>query len=263
MEFIPERGTVFIDAGSTTVCVAKHLNLMSGLTIITNSILAATKLSDAHNRIMVLGGILRGDILGTHGAWAAMALRSILIDVALLDSSGVKGFDGLVVNDLNDVEFKRAVMERSKTKIVLADSSKLHISFRYHFLLRLGRHERPHYQRRRRSEEAREDPETDQDYLRLKRHIQIHRLRRHQATNPDRRLGLTAVGNGPDDHIVHKNPLIKRANPPVTRHPPYPADAAVTCRPCGPFRHWPGFKSHTFHGTIRGHLLFPRRTSNA
>ncbi len=128
VEFIPEQGTVFVDAGSTTVCVAKHLNLMTGLTILTNSILAASKLSDANNRIMVLGGILRGDILGTHGSWAAMALRSILIDVALLDSSGVKGFDGPVVNDLNDVEFKRAVMERSKTKIVLADSSKLHIS---------------------------------------------------------------------------------------------------------------------------------------
>ncbi len=126
--FIPAGGTVFIDAGSTTVCVAKHLNTMSGLTILTNSILAASKLSDAQNRIMVLGGILRGDILGTHGAWASMALRTILIDVAFLDSSGVKGFNGPVVNELNDIEFKRAVMERAKTRIVLADSSKLLIS---------------------------------------------------------------------------------------------------------------------------------------
>lgn len=30
-----------------------------------------------------------------------------------------------MANDLNDIEFKRAVIERSKTRIVLADSSKL------------------------------------------------------------------------------------------------------------------------------------------
>lgn len=98
---------------------------MSGLTILTNSIFAASKLSDAQNRIMVIGGILRGDILGTHGAWASMVLRTILIDAAFLDCSGVKGFDGPVANDLNDIEFKRAVIDRAKTKIVLADSSKL------------------------------------------------------------------------------------------------------------------------------------------
>lgn len=125
VDFVPEGGTVFLDAGSTTVCLAKHLNIMSGLTILTNSVLAASMLSDAKNHIMVIGGILRGGILGTHGAWASMALRTILIDVAFLDCSGVKGFDGPVANDLNDIEFKRAVIERAKTKIVLADSSKL------------------------------------------------------------------------------------------------------------------------------------------
>jgi len=128
IELIPERGTIFLDAGSTTVCMAKYLNLMSGLTILTNSILAASKLSESGNCVMVIGGILRGDILGTHGAWAAMALRTILIDVAFLDCSGVKGFDGPVGNHLSDIEFKRAVIARANKKIVLADSRKLQTS---------------------------------------------------------------------------------------------------------------------------------------
>lgn len=127
-EFIPENGTVFMDAGSTTVCLAKYMNMMSGLTILTNSILGASKLSESNNRVMILGGMLRGDILGTHGAWASMALRTMLIDVAFLDCSGVKGFDGPVGNNLNDIEFKRAVIDRAQTKIVLADSSKLNKS---------------------------------------------------------------------------------------------------------------------------------------
>lgn len=125
VEFVPENGTLFMDAGSTTVCLAKYLNMMSGLTILTNSILAASKVAESNNRIMVIGGILRGDILGTHGAWATSALRTILIDVAFLDCSGVKGFDGPVGNHLSDIEFKRAVIDRSKTRIVLADGSKL------------------------------------------------------------------------------------------------------------------------------------------
>jgi DeoR family fructose operon transcriptional repressor len=123
--YIPENGTIFLDAGTTTVCVAKYLNLMSGLTILTNSVLAASKLAQSNNRVMVIGGVLRGDILGTSGPWATMVLRTMLIDVAFLDSSGFGGGDGPFSTDLNDVEFKRAVIDRAKTKIVLADSGKL------------------------------------------------------------------------------------------------------------------------------------------
>ena len=124
-EFVPQNGVVFIDAGTTTVCMAKYLNLMSGLTILTNSVLAASKLAQSNNQVMVIGGTLRGDILGTSGPWATMVLRTMLLDVAFLDCSGFAGFNGPCSTDLSDIEFKRGVIDRAKTKIVLADSAKL------------------------------------------------------------------------------------------------------------------------------------------
>lgn len=128
LDFIPERATVFVDCGSTAVCAARQLSVRSGLTVVTDSVLVAGTLADSGNRVMLLGGVLNGGSMGTAGLWAANALKSISIDVALLDCSGIKGFEGPVVNDLADAELKRVVLERSKFKIVIADGSKFEVS---------------------------------------------------------------------------------------------------------------------------------------
>lgn len=128
MDFVPERSTVFIDCGSTAVCAARQLSVRSGLTVITGSLLVAGILSESANRVMLLGGALNGESMGTSGIWASSAMKSIFVDVALLDCSGVKGFDGPVVNDFANAELKRVVLERSKLKVVIADSTKFEIS---------------------------------------------------------------------------------------------------------------------------------------
>ena len=124
LEMIPERATVFLDCGSTTVCAARQLSVRGGLTIVTPSLMVAHELAASGNKVMLLGGVLSQDSMGTFGLWTTGALKSIRIDVALLDSSGIKGFDGPVVNDFADAEVKGVVVERSNFKIVLADSSK-------------------------------------------------------------------------------------------------------------------------------------------
>ncbi len=124
LEFVPDRATVFLDCGSTTVCAARLLALRSGFTVVTHSILVANELSSSGNKVMLMGGVLSEESMGTYGLWTANALKSIRIDVALLDSSGIKGFDGPVVNDFADAEVKRLVVERSGFRVVVADSSK-------------------------------------------------------------------------------------------------------------------------------------------
>lgn len=124
LELVPDRATVFIDSGSTTVCAARQLAVRSGFTVVTHSVLVATELAESGNKVMLMGGVLSEESMGTLGLWTVNALKSIRIDVALLDSSGIKGFDGPVVNDFADAEVKRVVVERSNFRIVVADSSK-------------------------------------------------------------------------------------------------------------------------------------------
>lgn len=128
LELLPDAATVFMDCGSTIVCAARRLAARSGFTVITASILIANELSASGNKVMLLGGVLSDDSMGTYGLWAVRALNSIRIDVALLDSSGFAGFEGPVVNDLADAEIKRVVVERAKFKAVLADNSKFDLS---------------------------------------------------------------------------------------------------------------------------------------
>jgi Transcriptional regulators of sugar metabolism len=128
LEYIPRASTVFVDSGSTAVCAAKQLAFHTGLTIVTHSVLVASELAESGNKVMLLGGILHPESMGSHGLWAANALKSILIDVAVIDSSGFKGFDGPVVNDFADAEVKGMVVQRSKLKVVIADSSKFSTS---------------------------------------------------------------------------------------------------------------------------------------
>lgn len=124
LEYLPEKGVVFLDSGSTVSCFARLLNRRSGLTIVTNSIIVANTLSDSGNAVHLTGGQLRGDTLGTVGMWTATLLRTIRVDVAVLGSSGFKGFSGPAVEEFADAEVKKVAIERSSRVVVVADSSK-------------------------------------------------------------------------------------------------------------------------------------------
>lgn len=123
-EFMPEKGVVFLDCGSTLSCLARLLATRSGLVVVTNSILVANILLDSNHRIFMTGGQLRGDTSGAVGMWAENCLKSIRIDMAFLGSSGFMGFDGPAVQEFSDAEVKRAVMARSAFTMVVADSTK-------------------------------------------------------------------------------------------------------------------------------------------
>lgn len=124
LAFLPDKGVVYLDCGSTVSCLARPLLARSGLVIVTSSIIVANTLADSENTVYLTGGMLRGDTLGTVGMWTDSALMSIRIDVAVLGSSGFRDFEGPAVDAFADAEVKRAVMRRSRFNLLLADKSK-------------------------------------------------------------------------------------------------------------------------------------------
>lgn len=124
ISFIQNKAAIFIDAGSTTLCLAKMLYLKKGLTIITTSISAANVLANSKNKVYMSGGKLNNTTMSLEGFGATDFLSKIKVDIAFLGSSGFMGHCGPVSIDFSDADVKKTMINNSKLTIVLADSNK-------------------------------------------------------------------------------------------------------------------------------------------
>jgi DeoR/GlpR family transcriptional regulator of sugar metabolism len=124
MEFIPKESVILLDAGSTTLLLAKQLLTREGLTIITNSMSVCNVLSASNNYVYITGGQVKGVTMSLVGLWANYCLDTILIDTAFLGTSGFQNFSGPSAESFQEAEMKKKILQRSNISIVLSDSSK-------------------------------------------------------------------------------------------------------------------------------------------
>ena len=124
MDFIPEKSVILLDAGSTTLLLAKQLLEREGLTVITNSMSVCNVLSSSKNYVYITGGQVKGITMSLVGLWANSCLETINIDTAFLGTSGFQNFSGPSAESFQEAEMKKKILERSNVSIVLSDSSK-------------------------------------------------------------------------------------------------------------------------------------------
>lgn len=122
--FIPDKGVVYIDAGSTTLALAKLMQIKSGLTIITNSVMVANILAESDNKIYLTGGEFRGNTMALVGLWTNSAINSIRPNIAFMGSSGTKDYNGPCSETFVDAEVKKNIVGRCDQVVVLMDSTK-------------------------------------------------------------------------------------------------------------------------------------------
>ncbi|THU01080.1 DeoR/GlpR transcriptional regulator [Lampropedia puyangensis] len=128
---------LFIDAGTTTAILAQELSLLSGLTIITNSIPIATTLSATqhHNRVanhvVLLGGQVNTEVQCTYGEATLNALHQYHADVALISPVGITAAVGCSSFDAHEFHIAQAMARHADKLVVLADHSKVGVQSRY------------------------------------------------------------------------------------------------------------------------------------
>ena len=124
LRYIPSGSALFLDAGSTTLELARLLRPQSNLRIITNSATIPHALVDSPSSVSCLGGDLRKTSLAFTGPWTLNAIRSFHADVAFL---GMDGLDesGPCTAVFAEAEVKRAMTRSAHQKILLCDSTKL------------------------------------------------------------------------------------------------------------------------------------------
>lgn len=123
-EFIHEKSVIFLDTGSTALCLARLLKNQSGYTIITNSIPVVNELIESDNHVMITGGSIHPEVMCTTGVQTMEFLSRIKVEIAFLGSSGFDRHKGPTSNHFDDSQIKKIVIENAQTNIVLADSSK-------------------------------------------------------------------------------------------------------------------------------------------
>jgi DeoR/GlpR family transcriptional regulator of sugar metabolism len=115
-----------ISAGTTTWTLARALDEVPGLTIVTNSIQVADVLRAAGqpDRTVVLTGGVRTPSDALVGPVAVQSLRSLHLDVVFLGVHGMAEGPGFTTPNLTESETNRALVESGRRLVVLADSTK-------------------------------------------------------------------------------------------------------------------------------------------
>lgn len=126
LAFLPEQGSVLIDAGSTTAKLVESFPGDRELTVYTNTVPhAVALLTRPRLTVFTLGGRLRSNTFAEVGDWAARALAEINVDVVFLGTNGISVTRGLTTPDPTEAAVKRRMLACAQRCILLADHSKI------------------------------------------------------------------------------------------------------------------------------------------
>lgn len=125
-ELVKDGDTISLQAGSTTLQVAKSLRMKNELTVLTNDLDIAQELSRSPGiTVNLSGGILRRGSRVLVGPLAEQTMSQFHVDKAILGVSAISLTEGLTNIDLLDAQIKRAMIKVADEVIVVADHSKL------------------------------------------------------------------------------------------------------------------------------------------
>lgn len=122
---IGNGSSLFLDIGSTTAYIAEALRGHQELLVVTNSVAAAHSLAARNNnRVFMPGGELRSHDGGIFGAQVLEFVSQFRTDFTVLSAAAINAPTGFMLFDMDEAVYSRAIMAKSKTRILAADSTK-------------------------------------------------------------------------------------------------------------------------------------------
>lgn len=124
LDFIATGDTIYLDGGSTVLELARLLRERTNITVVTNSLRAASELAGRGPRLIVIGGELRRLSQTVVGPMTRLVLQELHLDKAFMGTIGVSLKEGMTTTDPGEAFTKECVMNQAQQVILLADSSK-------------------------------------------------------------------------------------------------------------------------------------------
>ena len=122
---VEDGDTIIIDSGTTTLELAKNLTQATNLTVITNALNIAIKLSENKDiKVIVPGGFLRKQSLSLVGTPAEKGFRGYYCDKLFLGVDGLDVNYGLSTPNIEEAHLNQVMIEHARQVILLSDSSK-------------------------------------------------------------------------------------------------------------------------------------------
>ena len=117
--------SLMLDTGSTTTYVARALVNHSDLMVVTNCTdIARTLATRNRNKVYLAGGEFRADDGAIFGPSAIGFVEQFQVRTAILSIGAIQLSDGFMDFHLAEAEFSRAVLNRAKHVMIVADHSK-------------------------------------------------------------------------------------------------------------------------------------------
>jgi DeoR family fructose operon transcriptional repressor len=125
LRYVKDGDTFILDAGSTTYALAMLLNTKARVTVVTNDLKIATKLSENPNiNTICTGGVARTSVYSLQGTLTESFIKDIKVDKTFLGADAINQ-DGVISNvNIEEVAIKKAMIKAADQTILLADSSK-------------------------------------------------------------------------------------------------------------------------------------------
>ena len=133
-DLVNEGDSIIIESGSTTLEMARCLveRDIRKVTVLTNSLAISKELSaNEEIEIIVLGGSLRRQSASLVGSWVSEMLRTVRVDKAFLGANGISADFGISAPNVFTAETRKAMIAAARTRIALADHSKLGVETLY------------------------------------------------------------------------------------------------------------------------------------
>ncbi|MEU0495243.1 DeoR/GlpR family DNA-binding transcription regulator [Mycobacterium sp. NPDC006124] len=136
LRFVPDGGSLLLDAGSTTLRLAEMLPTNRGLVVYTNSWPVGAALHARGVEVVALGGRIRPATMAAVGVLAGQALAGVNVDVAFLGTNALSFDRGLTTPDADEADVKHRMLAAARQRVFLVDSGKFgHVSHARHATL--------------------------------------------------------------------------------------------------------------------------------
>jgi DeoR family fructose operon transcriptional repressor len=123
-EFIEDGDCIFIDSGSTTYHITKHIANKKNLTIITSSIPVVNELMNSDFEIIIMGGKIRHTERSVVTYDYIFNFSGLNITKSFICAAGITADNGVSDFNMQEAVTRKTIIERSKEVFIAADSSK-------------------------------------------------------------------------------------------------------------------------------------------
>lgn len=121
---IPENACIYLDAGTTSLALCRHIYKRDDLTIVSNDFEVINFLIErTESQLIHTGGLIEKANRSCVGQFASQLISSMSFDIGFISASSWE-IRGITTPDMRKIQVKKAVVESSRHSVLICDSTK-------------------------------------------------------------------------------------------------------------------------------------------